>query len=105
MKKIVQKIIPVLILIIFLSCSIMTDISANDYVENMNKKTLLKSFESNMKKLARIDSLLNTSLFTELIEASESIIEKRSYEEGVSWIVMCKENICWNYIVVNIPEY
>ena len=83
----------------------MTDISANDYVENMNKKTLLKSFESNMKKLARIDSLLNTSLFTELIEASESIIEKRSYEEGVSWIVMCKENICWNYIVVNIPEY
>lgn len=105
MKKIVQKIIPVLILIIFLSCSIMTDISANDYVENMNKKTLLKSFESNIKRLARIDSLLNTSLFTELIEASESIIEKRSYEEGVSWIVMCKENICWNYIVVNIPEY
>lgn len=105
MKKIVQKIIPVLIVIIFLSCSVVTDISAYDYVENMNKKTLLKSFESNIKRLARIDSLLNTSLFTELIEASESIIEKRSYEEGVSWIVMCKENICWNYIVVNIPEY
>ncbi len=105
MKKVAQKIIPVLIVIIFLSCSMLTDISANDYVENMNKKTLLKSFESNMKRLARIDSLLNTSLFTDLIEASESIIEKRSYEEGVSWIVMCRENICWNYIVVNIPEY
>ncbi|GEM_PF-5729178 len=105
MKNVTQKVIMVLIAIIFLSCTVMKDITANDFIENMNKKTLLKSFETNISRLARIDSLLNTSFFTELIEASESIIEKRSYEEGVSWIVMCKENICWNYIVVNIPEY
>jgi len=105
MKRISYKLISVLIVLIFLSCSVVTDVNANDYIENMNKKTLLKSFETNIKRLARIDSLLNTSFFTELIEASESVIEKRSYEEGVSWIVLCKEKICWNYIVVNIPEY